>query len=318
MKSRWASFAFSALVLHGTIAAIDTVAVNNPAQGGLADGAKGAGVVRAQILLGRAHFSCGEIDGTFGSNFQKALTAFQGERKIPLSGALDAATWEALNKDTAPALIDYTITPLDLNGPFVPIPADVKEQAKLPQLGYSSALEGIGEKFHASPELLQALNPDANFDLAGQRLTVPNVRVRPRPRAGRIVISKGESSVRAYDASGRLLAFFAATIGSEHDPLPIGDWRIKGIFRNPKFHYDATLFWNTKDSTDKEVLAPGPNSPVGPVWIDLSKEHFGIHGTPEPGKVGHATSHGCIRLTNWDALALAAMVRAGTPATLKE
>ena len=318
MLSRWVSFAFSAVVLHAAIVAIDPVAVNNPVQGDLADGAHGAGVVRAQILLARAHFSCGEIDGAFGSNFQKALSAFQGERKLPVTGVLDAATWSAIQTDTAPALIDYTITPKDLKGPFAPVPAGMEAQAKLAYLGYASLLEAMGEKFHASPELLQALNPGANFEQAGQQLMVPNVHVMPRPLARRIVISKEESSVRAYGSSGRLLAFFAATIGSEHDPLPIGDWRIKRVFRNPKFYYDATLFWNAKASTGKEILPPGPNNPVGPVWIDLSKEHYGIHGTPEPAKVGHATSHGCIRLTNWDALQLAAMVRPGTPATLKE
>ena len=318
MSCRWAKFAFSAVVLHAAIVAIDPAVVNNPVQGKFADGAKGAGVVRAQILLSRAHFSCGEIDGTFGSNFQKALTAFQGERKLPVTGTLDDPTWAAINTDTAPALIDYAITPEDLTGPFVPIPADVKEQAKLPHLGYASSLEELGEKFHSSPELLRALNPGANFEQAGQQLRVPNVLVMPPPRAGSIVVSKGDSSVRAFDSSGTLLAFYAATIGSEHDPLPVGDWKINGVARNPKFHYNAKLFWDAKDSTDKETLPSGPNNPVGPVWIDLSKDHYGIHGTPEPGKVGHATSHGCIRLTNWDALELASMVRPGTPARLKE
>jgi lipoprotein-anchoring transpeptidase ErfK/SrfK len=318
MTSRWVSYAFSAIVLHATTAAIDPAAVNNPLQADLADGAKGAGVVRAQILLGRAHFSCGEIDGTFGSNFQKALNAFQDERKLPVTGSLDAATWSALQLDTAPALIDYTVTPRDLKGPFAPVPAGMEAQAQLTYLGYASSLEALGEKFHSSPELLEALNPGANFEQPGQQLTVPNLNVKPLPGAARIVVSKGESSVRAYGASGRLLAFFAATIGSEHDPLPVGGWRIKRVFHNPKFYYDSTLFWNAKGSSDKEVLPPGPNNPVGPVWIDLSKEHYGIHGTPEPSKVGHAASHGCIRLTNWDALALAAMVRPGTPATLKD
>jgi lipoprotein-anchoring transpeptidase ErfK/SrfK len=318
MMSRSVRLAFSAVVLQVTIVAIDPAAVNNPAQGKLADGAKGAGVVRAQILLGRAHFSCGEIDGTFGSNFQKALTVFQGERKLPVTGALDAATWGAINMDTAPALIDYTITPEDLKGPFEPIPADVKEQAKLAYLGYASPLEELGEKFHSSPELLRALNRRANFEQAGQQLTVPNVLVMPLPKAGSIIVSRGESSVRAYDSSGSLLAFYAATIGSEHDLLPVGDWKINGVAHHPKFHYNPKLFWDAKDSADKETLAPGPNNPVGLVWIDLSKEHYGIHGTPEPGKVGHATSHGCIRLTNWDALELAAMVRPGTPAKLKD
>jgi lipoprotein-anchoring transpeptidase ErfK/SrfK len=316
--SRWVSFAFSAVVLHATIVAIDPVTVNNPAQQPLADGAKGAGVVRAQILLARAHFSCGEIDGVFGSNFQKALNAFQGERKLPMTGTLDAETWGALNTDTAPVLIEYTLTPEDLKGPFGPVPADAKDQAKLPSLGYTSPLEQTGEKFHSSPELLQALNPGASFEQVGQQLMVPNILVMPPARAARVVVSKGESSVRAYDASGALLAFYAATIGSEHDPLPLGEWKINGVAREPKFHYNPELFWDAKKSADKQTLPPGPNNPVGLAWIDLSKDHYGIHGTPEPGKVGHANSHGCIRLTNWDVLELAAIVRPGTPATLKE
>jgi lipoprotein-anchoring transpeptidase ErfK/SrfK len=179
-------------------------------------------------------------------------------------------------------------------------------------------LEQTGEKFHSSPELLQALNPGAKFDREGQQLMVPNVLVMPPSQAASVVISKGESSVRAYDASGALLAFYAATIGSEHDPLPLGEWKINGVAREPKFHYNPELFWDAKKSADKQTLPPGPNNPVGLAWIDLSKDHYGIHGTPEPGKVGHATSHGCIRLTNWDVLELAAIVRPGVLATLKE
>ena len=318
MVLRSAIFALSSLLLHAT-SVIDPAAVNNPAQQQLTDGAKGAGVVRAQILLARAHFSCGEIDGIFGSNFQKALNAFQGERKLPATGTLDAATWVALNTDTAPVLINYALTPEDLKGPFAPIPPDVKDQAKLPAMSYTSPLEQTGEKFHSSPELLQALNPGAKFDREGQQLMVPNVLVMPpSQQAASIVISKGESSVRAYDASGALLAFYAATIGSEHDPLPLGEWKINGVAREPKFHYNPELFWDAKKSADKQTLPPGPNNPVGLAWIDLSKDHYGIHGTPEPGKVGHATSHGCIRLTNWDVLELATIVRPGVRATLKE
>jgi lipoprotein-anchoring transpeptidase ErfK/SrfK len=318
MIRRWASFAFSSILLHATVVPIDPSEVNNPTQQQLADGAKGAGVVRAQILLARAHFSCGEIDGIFGSNFQKALNAFQGERKLPVTGTLDAATWDALNTDAAPALINYTLTAEDLKGPFGPIPPNLKDQAKLPFLGYTSPLEQTGEKFHSSPELLQALNPGAKFDREGQQLMVPNVLVMPPAQAGTVVVSKGESSVRAYDPSGALLAFYAATIGSEHDPLPLGQWKINGVARDPKFHYNPELFWDAKKSADKQTLPPGPNNPVGLAWIDLSKDHYGIHGTPEPGKIGHATSHGCIRLTNWDVLELAAIVRPGTAATLKD
>jgi lipoprotein-anchoring transpeptidase ErfK/SrfK len=165
---------------------------------------------------------------------------------------------------------------------------------------------------------MQALNPGAKFDHEGEQLMVPNILIMPPAPAATVIVSKGESSVRAYNASGALLAFYAATIGSEHDPLPLGEWKIKGVAREPIFHYNPELFWDAKKSADKQTLAPGPNNPVGLAWIDLSKDHYGIHGTPEPGKIGHATSHGCIRLTNWDVLELAAMVRPGTPVTLKE
>ncbi|MEO8371247.1 MAG: L,D-transpeptidase [Candidatus Solibacter sp.] len=313
MKLRWALFL--PLVLH---AAIDPAVINNPAQNPLAKGTKGAAVVRAQILLARAHFSCGEIDGIFGSNFQKALKAFQEARKLPTTGAVDVATWTAINADAAPPLIEYTLTPDDLQGPFTPIPNDMEAKAKLPSLGYASPLEAMGERFHASPALLQALNPGANFQQEGTKLTVPNVQVMPPTRAANIIVSKSESAIRAYDATGALIAFYVATIGSKHDPLPVGEWKINGVAREPKFHYNPDLFWDAKPKSEKATLQSGPNNPVGPVWIDLSKDHYGIHGTPEPGKVGHAESHGCIRLTNWDALELASIVKPGTPATLKE
>jgi lipoprotein-anchoring transpeptidase ErfK/SrfK len=318
MLSRWASFALGVTLLRAGSPSIDPASVNNPGTAALAEGAKGPGVLRAQILLSRAHYSCGEIDGVFGSNFRKALNAFQGERKLPVTGTLDAATWAAINGDAAPALVEYAIAPDDVKGPFVPVPAEVKQQAKLPSLGYASPLEALSEKFHASPQAMQALNPGADFGRAGQQLMVPNVLVMPPGQAAHVVVSRGESSVRAYDASGALLAFYVATIGSEHDPLPLGEWKIKGVARNPKFHFNPDLFWDAKKSDDKATLPPGPNNPVGDAWIDLSKDHYGIHGTPEPGKVGHAVSHGCIRLTNWDVLELAAMVRPGTPATLQE
>jgi lipoprotein-anchoring transpeptidase ErfK/SrfK len=310
------------VVRHSAVAqrhpAISAAAIENPAQSDLKPSHTGSGVVRAQILLGRAHFSCGEIDGNFGSNLRKALAAYQLDRQLPDTGIVDARTWAALNMDTAPALTDYTITAEDEQGPFVPIPTDLMEQAKLPALSYSSPLEALAERFHASPALLRVLNPGADFTRPEVTLTVPNVLTLPPEKAARVEVSKSESSVRAYDAGGRLLAFYAATIGSEHDPLPLGSWKIVGVSRNPEFHYAASLFWDAKDPSEKAVIQPGPNNPVGLVWIDLSKLHYGIHGTPEPSMIGHTESHGCIRLTNWDALELAAMVKAGIPAVLKE
>jgi lipoprotein-anchoring transpeptidase ErfK/SrfK len=317
MRAIGVSIAFAGIVFGGTFS-IDPALLNSNRQPDVLQGGRGAAVLRAQILLSRADFSPGELDANFGSNMVKALSAFQSERKIPITGALDGATWGALNADTAPILTRYTITPEDLAGPFRPIPKNIMEQANLPDLGYGSPLEMLGEKFHSSPEVVAALNPGAEFDKPGQQLTAPNLATTGLPPAARVVVSKSESSVRAYDDTGKLLVFYAATIGSIHDPLPIGEWKIRGVARNPKFHYNAALFWDAKDPNSKAILPPGPNSPVGVVWIDLSKEHYGIHGTPEPGRIGHTESHGCIRLTNWDALELASIVRPGLPVTFKE
>lgn len=301
--------------------AVDPNQIGSTNQPEIHPGDKGSGVVRAQILLARAHFSCGQIDGNFGSNLQKTITAFQQDRNLPASGNVDSATWSALNADKAPLLVPYVISEEDEKGPFVQVPKDMMQQAKLPYLGYSSPLDELAERFHSSGELLKALNADANLSAAGSQVTVPNVLVMPPGPAGsasKVVISKSESSVRAYDDQGKLLAFYVATIGSTHDPLPLGDWKIEGVKHDPIFHYNASLFWDAKNKSDKAEIQPGPRNPVGLVWIDLSKEHYGIHGTPDPSLIGHTFSHGCIRLTNWDALELAGMVKPGTEASLKE
>jgi lipoprotein-anchoring transpeptidase ErfK/SrfK len=279
---------------------------------------KGPAVVRAQILLNRAHFSCGEIDGEYGANLQKTVAAFQRNRNLAAEGNVGPATWEVLNADSAPALTTYAISQDDLAGPFGVLPTDVTEQAKLKYLGYESPLAGLAEKFHSSPKVLQALNSGKSFTQAGEQILVPNVITMPPGKAASVVVSKSDSSVSAYDANGKMLAYYRATIGSKHDPLPIGDWKILGVARHPVFHYNAGLFWNAHDPNEKAEIAPGPRNPVGIVWIDLSKEHYGIHGTPDPSKIGYTLSHGCIRLTNWDAWELAGMVKAGTPARLEE
>jgi lipoprotein-anchoring transpeptidase ErfK/SrfK len=192
------------------------------------------------------------------------------------------------------------------------------EQAKLPHLGYQSPLDELAEKFHASPALLEALNPGKDFGKAGEQILVPNAITMPPGEAASVVVSKNGSSVTAYDAQGKLLAYYVATVGSEHDPLPIGNFEIKGVAHNPVFHYNPKLFWDANPHDQKAVIQAGPRNPVGVVWIDLSKEHYGIHGTPAPENIGHTESHGCIRLTNWDASQLADMVKPGTKAILTE
>ena len=226
-------------------------------------------------------------------------------------------TWEALNADSASALVTVAVAPEDVAGPFTPIPDDMLEKAKLPALGYSSPLEAIAEKYHSSPKLLEKLNPNAAFDQAGTQILVPNIATNPTGKAAKIVISKSRRSVEVLDSSGRILSSYPASIGSENDPLPLGRWKIRGVARDPVFHYNPDLFWDAREN-ERAAVSPGPNNPVGVCWIDLSKPHYGIHGTPEPSQIGKTQSHGCIRLTNWDVTELSHMVKPGTPAVLTE
>lgn len=249
-----------------------------------------------------------------------AVAAFNRARKIDAGAQLTAATWQALSADTAPVIVDYTLTAADLAGPFTKIPEEMADKAKLPALGYESLAEALGERFHVKPELLAALNRGKRLDRAGVVIHVPNVTRAPLAKtAGMTVrVSRKEGAVEAVGPDGVVLAHYPATTGSEHDPLPLGTWKINGVAWNPPYNYNPGLFWDAEASEKKAKLAPGPNGPVGVVWIDLSKPHYGIHGTPVPSAIGKTTSHGCIRLTNWDATELAKLVKPGMPAILGE
>jgi lipoprotein-anchoring transpeptidase ErfK/SrfK len=281
--------------------------------------AKGAAVLRAQILLDRARFSSGELDGAYGANLRLAIAGYQKKQGIDVSGTLDAATWTALNADAAPALTMYTLLDSDIAGPFAAVPAKMAEQAKLAALGYAGVAEALAEKFHASPALLKLLNPGRDFSRAGEEIVVPNVLdTAPLSQAKKIVVDRSDGTLTLLDAQGVVLAQYPATTGSARDPLPVGEWKVDGVSMNPVFHYNPKLFWDAKAGEKAAKIAPGPNNPVGLAWIDLSKPHYGIHGTPSPSTIGKTQSHGCIRLTNWDVTAVAQAVSAGTQVLLQE
>jgi lipoprotein-anchoring transpeptidase ErfK/SrfK len=281
-----------------------------------------------QVLLDRRGFSPGEIDGTLGDNAARALTAFQSAHALPATGRPDCATWKVLDAPDAPQpLTTYRITAADARGPYTPeIPIDLMEQTKLAALNYRNVTEKLAERFHAAPQLLIALNRGKKFE-AGQTIRVPNVTpyvpVKTAPakaRAGEVTVevSRSRSTLRVTGRDGAILFDAPVSSGSEHDPLPLGRWRVTATYWMPAFHYNPDLFWDADPSHAKATIKPGPNGPVGAVWVDINVPHYGLHGSGEPALIGHAQSHGCVRLTNWDAAKLAAMVRPGTPVIFKE
>jgi lipoprotein-anchoring transpeptidase ErfK/SrfK len=299
---------------HAADGAFDPATVNDPAT---REGP--AAQLRAQILLERAHFSPGEIDGRGGANTRRAIAGFQGAQGLDATGVLDDATWEALNAQApAEVLTHATLAADDIAKPLVAVPEDMMEKAALPALGFASLDEALGERFHVSPALLHALNPAGDFS-AGRPLVVPNVEgLAPPTKAARVVVDRSDSTVALLDAGGRVYAQYPASTGSEHDPLPLGEWKVDSVATDPTFHYNPELFWDADPVHAKATIAAGPNNPVGVAWIDLSKDHYGIHGTPEPAQVGKTQSHGCIRLTNWSVRELTHAVGAGTPVLLQE
>ncbi|TPK83080.1 L,D-transpeptidase [Mesorhizobium sp. B2-4-17] len=278
-------------------------------------------VLKAQILLDRARFSPGLIDGRISENFVKAVGAFQTASGLPSDGKLTQETWDKLMAtSTNPVLVTYEVTRKDVRGPFTKrIPSRMEKMARLPRLGYRNAVEKLAERFHISEQLLRRLNPGIGFRKAGTMLVVPDVgRDGPPAAVANVEVDKGARLVRVLDPSGKWLAVYPASIGSEEKPAPSGMAEVKRVVHNPTYHYDPHFAFKGVKTRRPFTIAAGPNNPVGSIWIDLSIESYGIHGTPEPGKIGTTFSHGCIRLTNWDAEDLGSMVQQGTKVSFTE
>lgn len=291
-----------------------------------------------QVALDRAGFSPGVLDGQSGENTKRAAEAYRKQHGSDVEPSPEPLT-------------AHTITEDDVKGPFVEsIPEDMMKKAELPALAYESPVELLAERYHTSPALLRRLNPEASFG-AGEVIQVPNVEpfVVPAPRleaapantrqetgtSGRassnspaakpadkpavvVTVSKSTSAVTVQDGEARVIFYAPVTTGSERDPLPLGEWKVTGVQFSPTFNYNPDLFWDADPAHAKATLKPGPNNPVGVVWIDLSKEHYGLHGTPEPQAIGKTASHGCVRLTNWDAVKLAGLVVPGTKVVFEQ
>jgi lipoprotein-anchoring transpeptidase ErfK/SrfK len=264
------------------------------------------------VLLDHSGHSPGVVDGVMGGNTVRAIRAFQRANGMEPDGKLSNALVQKLQTVHSGELLQrHTITAEDLSGPFVAVPTEMEDQAQLATLGYENAAEALAEKFHMAQAFLKALNPGVDFGSPGTEITVivPGEK-KIGAKVARIEVDKAASALSAFAADGTLVATYPATIGSSTFPSPDGSMEVTAVASAPTYHFNPEgRDWGPEK---KLTIAAGPNNPVGGTWIDLSKEGYGIHGTPHPELIGKSSSHGCVRLTNWDAEELAQAVTKGT------
>jgi lipoprotein-anchoring transpeptidase ErfK/SrfK len=293
-----------------TAEAIEAVSLSELATTGSGRSEPSAAVVKLQVLLDRAGASPGVIDGILGDNVKKAVAALEEMAGLPVDGFIDSDLIEHLSAG-APVTRRYTIVPEDAEGVVGDVPEDFSQMAEMDFLGFETVAEKLAERFHMDEDLLAVLNPAAGYTV-GEELVVVDPGLPVVGEVSHIVADKAARQLRAFAADGRLLVAYPATIGSTQNPSPAGTHLVAAIAPMPDYTYDPEVF-QQGDNTEVLKIPPGPNGPVGSVWIDLTEPRFGIHGTPEPSQIDKTQSHGCIRLTNWDAEELAAMVAEGVP-----
>ena len=296
-----------AVLLAGTI-----LPVSSPAG---EPGASFRGKLAWQLALERVAFSPGLIDGRPGSKTELATREFQRVRGLPITGLPDEATAAALNIQPATAITTYKVQRGDLDG-IGPAPKDWVARSKLKRLGYVSLGDALAEKFHCTRGLLVALNPGRDIDglQPGDMLSVPAVEEKlSAPRGERIEINLSEKVIRVLDGRGQLVGLFHCSIAADRARAPSGDARVSVVAEDPEYTFDPKMWPEVKGVDHKLTIPPGPRNPVGACWIGLSLPGYGIHGTPTPEMIGKTGSHGCFRLTNWDALRLSRMIQVGTP-----
>jgi lipoprotein-anchoring transpeptidase ErfK/SrfK len=324
MKTRW----FLALVLMAVVqhpafsAELNPERINGanftgklPSEDGISPLA-----VKVQVLLDRARFSPGEIDGRFGDNVEKALLAFAEANSLASGKVLTPEIWSKLQQASSDAVMtEYVLSERDIKGPYIEkLPAKMEDMKSLKTLDYTGPKEALSERFHMSQDLLAALNPGQKFDRAGAKINVVNLPKETPSKTARVEVDKSRETVRAFAKDGKLVAFYPASIGSEEKPTPSGTLKVVSIQPNPTYRYDPEYKFKGVKSTKPFTINSGPNNPVGTMWIGLSQAGYGIHGTNEPSRISKTESHGCVRLTNWDVARLAESLKKGVEVSFVE